>query len=108
MKKLIQIVLFLIAMIILGIYAFSQEPSSCRERFYKNKCVACHSIESDSVFTNKPNDLSGIDTLRGRDFYVSYISKESELNGKKHPIKLVPREAAGDMIDYLFRIARKK
>lgn len=59
-----------------------------KDIFTEAKCEKCHAIASQSIESKgKAPDLSNIGAAVKADDLKLYLNKESEINGKKHPIK---------------------
>lgn len=62
-----------------------------KKAFMDNKCNMCHSVAAEGITKTMksssktgPPDLSGIGAKQNADFFVKYLKKEADLNGKKH------------------------
>lgn len=66
-------------------------PKDGKAIFLDKHCDACHSIESQSIEakrkSDKVPDLSKVDLKGKTDWIKSFITKEADIDGKKHPIK---------------------
>lgn len=57
--------------------------------FEKSKCATCHSVNSlkiEGKKKDKSHDLSNTANVITADEMKTYLKKESDLNGKKHPV----------------------
>jgi hypothetical protein len=64
-----------------------------KKAFVANKCNMCHAVSAEGIEkTMKTSatakvvqpDLSGIGAKHDADFFIKYLKKEADLNGKKH------------------------
>jgi hypothetical protein len=75
---------------------FSQDTKMIeagKKAFVASKCNMCHAVAAEGIektmktsATAKvvPPDLSGIGAKQNADFFVKYLKKEADHNGKKH------------------------
>ncbi len=81
---------------------------SGKEIFTVQKCVKCHSVDSQDVATTSKkdpseiSDLSNVGAARERAFLVAYIKREETLDGKKHKYKFKGTEQElATLVDWL-------
>lgn len=73
--------------------AFADEPQEPAGKtiFLDSKCNMCHSIESASISrklaTSKAPDLSNIGSQKDADWIAKWITRQVELDGKKHQME---------------------
>ncbi len=64
----------------------SEDPG--KKVFLDNKCNMCHSVSAEGIEKktagSKAPDLSGIGAKQNADFFVKFLKKEADMNGKKH------------------------
>jgi mono/diheme cytochrome c family protein len=64
----------------------SEDPG--KKAFLDNKCNMCHSVSAEAIEKktagSKAPDLSGIGAKQNADFFVKFLKKEADMNGKKH------------------------
>ena len=64
----------------------SEDPG--KKAFLDNKCNMCHSVTAEGIEKktagSKTPDLSGIGAKQNADFFVKFLKKEADMNGKKH------------------------
>jgi mono/diheme cytochrome c family protein len=74
--------------------------ADAKELFVASKCVKCHSIESQGVAAtptagdeDKVHDLSKVGSERTADWIQKFLTKQTDLDGKKHKLKFRGSEA---------------
>ncbi|MCI0618355.1 cytochrome c [bacterium] len=64
----------------------SEDPG--KKAYLDNKCNMCHSVSAEGIEKktagSKAPDLSGIGAKQNADFFVKFLKKEVDMNGKKH------------------------
>ena len=100
-----KIISTLIAVMFIGIMvnvSNAEGTSTGKEIFEKAKCNVCHSITSQSIEaknkTDKTVDLSNAGNTMKLAELKTYLKKDSELNGKKHPKAFKGEEADFDIL----------
>lgn len=64
-------------------------PKDGKTIFTEAKCEGCHSVASLGIESKKKNpfDLSTVGKAGDAEFFVKYMNKEAEIEGKKHAMK---------------------
>jgi hypothetical protein len=70
----------------------AQNPPDDPIKIFKDKkCSSCHSIKIVKIEKknkkSKAPDLSNVGAMHEPDFFMDWLLKNTEQNGKKHPIK---------------------
>jgi cytochrome c2 len=92
MKIKMMMALLVVAIALLGTRSMTTAQDAAAKDgktiFTESKCSMCHAISSEGIETKKKGapDLSDVGTKLKADFIEKYISKEEQLDGKKHPI----------------------
>ncbi|HEY7161159.1 MAG TPA: c-type cytochrome [Acidobacteriota bacterium] len=59
-----------------------------KKAFIDNKCNMCHAVSEQEIekktAASKAPDLSGIGAKQNAEFFVKFLKKEVDMNGKKH------------------------
>jgi|SRR5665213_6306 len=95
MKKL-TIPLLLAAIALMGARSFSSNAETGISIFKANKCMKCHSIESQGIKRTSeppvgakfpPPDLSGVGLKHTADWMAQWVTKQITMHDKKHMYK---------------------
>lgn len=77
---------FLVSSLLLAQESKTEDPG--KKAFLDNKCNMCHSVSSEGIekktAASKTPDLSGIGAKQNAEFFVKFLKKEADMNGKKH------------------------
>jgi hypothetical protein len=67
-----------------GVNSTSDHPG--KTIFIEKKCITCHSVDSEGVTSKakKKNDLSEIGSTYKADFLSKFLTKQENINNKKH------------------------
>ena len=103
----LKILMFVVLAAIVGITIKSvaqdaAAPKDGKAIFLESKCINCHQISSLAIESKKKSgnipDLSGVGLKRNADFIKKFITKEEEIDGKKHAIAFKGEAADLDML----------
>ena len=95
-SKRYSVLLVSVLMLCISVPLFAQDAKMIeagKKAFEANKCNMCHSVAAEGIAKTMktsatakvvPPDLSGVGTKHNADFFVKFLKKEVELNGKKH------------------------
>ena len=97
MKK---VLIMVIVAAVFGGFALAEEA---KDLFVSEKCVKCHSIDSQGIESTNKNpdkvtDLSDAGNKVDKDALKPYLKKEAEMNGNKHKLKFKGDEATLDTL----------
>jgi cytochrome c2 len=86
MKKFTAVVVAIVALFAYSNLHAADAKKDGKEIFTASKCTMCHTVDGAGIKkAPKKTDLTGIAMPAAQ--MEKYLSKESELNGKKHSVK---------------------
>lgn len=77
-------------------FSTAEEKVDGKELLEKGKCLTCHSVTTLNIEGKKKDksvDLSNTGANHKADDLKTYLKKESEYNGKKHPVAFKGEDA---------------
>ena len=105
----------IVALVLVGFgYAVlpAEEGTTGQDIFMAKKCNLCHGIKTLEIQgKDKFPDLSyvGDNAELNKEFLTKFLEKETELNGKKHAIKVkATDEELSTLVDWLLTLKEKK
>lgn len=70
-------------------FVSAQDKADGKQILETAKCLTCHSVTSQNIEGKKKDksvDLSNTGTTQTAESLTTFLKKESEYNGKKHPV----------------------
>ncbi len=110
LKKLAS--LLLISGLFISVYSFStaEEKADGKTILESSKCLTCHGVTSMNIEGKKKDksvDLSNTGANHKADDLKTYLKKESEYNGKKHPVAFKCEDAEFQvLVDWLLTLKK--
>lgn len=110
LKKLAS--LLLLSGLLISVYAFSnaEEKADGKTILESSKCLTCHSVTSMNLEGKKKDksvDLSNTGDNHTAADLATYLKKESEFNGKKHPVAFKGDDAEFQvLVDWLITLKK--
>lgn len=71
------------------VYLSAQDKPDGKQILESAKCLTCHGVASQNIEGKKKDksvDLSNVGSTQTAESLSTYLKKESEYNGKKHPV----------------------
>ena len=91
-------------------FSTAEEKVDGKELLEKGKCLTCHSVTTLNIEGKKKDksvDLSNTGATQTAESLKTYLKKESEYNGKKHPVAFKGEDADLQvMIDWLLTLKK--